>query len=143
MKLSGLSILGQTRVKAAGEPKAAVNPATDAAIGPDYFWTTSADVDAAADLAAKAFIEFRRWSGQQRQALLHRLAQLLEANGGAIIERANLETALPVKFAETIRAALGRDPERPAEFVGLEKLPQRFRVIPNDAGALKRIIEQA
>jgi threonine synthase len=54
-----------------------------------------------------------------------------------------LETALPVKFAETIRAALGRDPERPAEFVGLEKLPQRFRVIPNDVGALKRVIEQA
>jgi alpha-ketoglutaric semialdehyde dehydrogenase len=95
MKLSGLSILGQTRVKAAGEPKAAVNPATGAAIGPDYFWATTADVDAAAELAAKAFVEFRRWSGKQRQALLHRLAQLLEANGGAIIERANLETALP------------------------------------------------
>jgi threonine synthase len=52
-----------------------------------------------------------------------------------------LETALPVKFADTIRAALGREPERPAELAGLEKLPQRFRVIPNDVGVLKRIIE--
>jgi threonine synthase len=54
-----------------------------------------------------------------------------------------LETALPVKFADTIRAALGREPERPAELAGLEKLPQRFRVIPNDVGVLKRIIESA
>jgi threonine synthase len=52
-----------------------------------------------------------------------------------------LETALPAKFADTIRAALGRDPERPAELAGLEKLPQRFKVMPNDAGALKRYIE--
>ncbi len=31
-----------------------------------------------------------------------------------------LETALPVKFAETIREALGREPERPAAFEGIE-----------------------
>jgi threonine synthase len=54
-----------------------------------------------------------------------------------------LETAQPVKFAATIRAALGRDPEWPAEYAGLEKLPQRFEVLPNDAAALKRYIEAA
>ena len=54
-----------------------------------------------------------------------------------------LETALPVKFADTIRAALGRDPQRPAELAGLEKLPQRFKVIPKDVAMLKRIIESA
>jgi threonine synthase len=52
-----------------------------------------------------------------------------------------LETALPVKFPETIRKALGRDPERPAEFQGLEHKPQRFEVIAPDVEALKRIIE--
>jgi threonine synthase len=52
-----------------------------------------------------------------------------------------LETALPVKFAATIRAAIGRDPQRPAEFADLEKLPQRFQVLPNDVAALKRYIE--
>ena len=54
-----------------------------------------------------------------------------------------LETAQPAKFADTIRAALGREPVRPAELAGLEKLPQRFKVIPNDAAALKRYIEAA
>ncbi len=54
-----------------------------------------------------------------------------------------LETALPVKFAGTIREALGRDPERPAEFVGLEKRPQRFEVIPPDAELVKNLIEKS
>jgi threonine synthase len=51
-----------------------------------------------------------------------------------------LETALPVKFAETIREALGRDPVRPAEFIGLEEQPQRMAVIENDAEMVKRHI---
>ncbi|HWI38880.1 MAG TPA: threonine synthase [Burkholderiales bacterium] len=54
-----------------------------------------------------------------------------------------LETALPVKFAETIREALGRDPERPAEFIGLEEKPQRVTVIDNDAEIVKRHIAAA
>ena len=54
-----------------------------------------------------------------------------------------LETALPVKFASTIRAALGRAPEQPSEFIDLEKLPQRFQLVPNEAGAVKRYIESA
>ena len=51
-----------------------------------------------------------------------------------------LETALPVKFAETIREALGREPERPAEFAGLEERPQRVQVIEPDVDRLKRLI---
>ena len=54
-----------------------------------------------------------------------------------------LETALPVKFAATIRSALGREPGRPSEFAELEKRPQRFQVVPKDAGAVKRYIESA
>jgi threonine synthase len=51
-----------------------------------------------------------------------------------------LETALPIKFAETIREALGREPERPAELAGLEERPQRVKVIEPDVALLKRII---
>ena len=53
-----------------------------------------------------------------------------------------LETALPVKFAETIREALGRDPERPAELAGLEKRPQRVEVIPPEVEPVRRCIER-
>jgi threonine synthase len=51
-----------------------------------------------------------------------------------------LETAQPVKFGETIREALEREPERPAAFEGLEALPQRFEVVPADAKRVKDFI---
>lgn len=52
-----------------------------------------------------------------------------------------LETALPAKFAATIREATGVDPEPPAALRGIESLPRRFTVVPVDAAAVKRYIE--
>ncbi len=51
-----------------------------------------------------------------------------------------LETALPVKFAQTIVEAIGREPERPAAFEGLEDLPRHVIDLPSDATALKALI---
>jgi len=51
-----------------------------------------------------------------------------------------LETALPIKFAATIREALGREPDRPQRFHGIEDLPKRVRVLPPDAEAVKNYI---
>jgi threonine synthase len=51
-----------------------------------------------------------------------------------------LETALPAKFPETIVEALGREPERPAAYAGLEARPQRFEVLPADPEAVKSFI---
>jgi threonine synthase len=53
-----------------------------------------------------------------------------------------LETALPIKFAATIREALGRDPDRPAKFDGIEQLPRRVLVLPADGVRVKALIEQ-
>jgi threonine synthase len=51
-----------------------------------------------------------------------------------------LETALPAKFNETIREALGRDAERPAGFENIEALPQRFDVMAPDLAQVKAYI---
>lgn len=48
-----------------------------------------------------------------------------------------LETALPIKFAATIEEALGRPPQRPPGFEGLEDRPRRVKVMPADAGQVK------
>ena len=53
-----------------------------------------------------------------------------------------LETALPAKFADTIREALGQDPPRPAAMAGIESLPRRFQVMPVDAERVKRYIAE-
>ena len=54
-----------------------------------------------------------------------------------------LETALPVKFAATIVEALGREPQRPARFDGIEALPKRVQVMDADVAALKALIASA
>jgi threonine synthase len=51
-----------------------------------------------------------------------------------------IETAQAAKFAATVREALGRDPERPAAYAGLEGRPQRFDVLAADADAVKAYI---
>jgi threonine synthase len=53
-----------------------------------------------------------------------------------------LETALPIKFAATIEEALGRQPERPAKFDGIEDLPKRVVVMPADVEKVKAYIQQ-
>jgi threonine synthase len=51
-----------------------------------------------------------------------------------------LETALPIKFAQTIVEALGREPERPARFEGIEDLPKRVVLMPADVDQVKAYI---
>ena len=51
-----------------------------------------------------------------------------------------IETALAVKFEQTIVEALGEPAPRPPGFVGLEKLEQRVTVMKPDADAVKAFI---
>jgi threonine synthase len=53
-----------------------------------------------------------------------------------------LETAQPIKFGETIREALEREPERPAAFIGIEELPQKFDIVAAEAGLVKAYIAE-
>ena len=53
-----------------------------------------------------------------------------------------LETAQPVKFADTIHEALGRAPTRPAALEGIERLPRRFAVMPADVNSVKQYIAE-
>ena len=53
-----------------------------------------------------------------------------------------LETALPIKFAATIVEALGRQPERPPQFDGIESLPKRVQVMKCDVDLIKAYIRQ-
>jgi threonine synthase len=53
-----------------------------------------------------------------------------------------LETALPIKFAETIVEALGREPDRPPQFAGIEALPKRVVTLPADVDQIKAFIQK-
>jgi threonine synthase len=51
-----------------------------------------------------------------------------------------LETALPIKFAATIEQALGRPPERPPGFDGIEDLPKRVKLMTADVDQIKAYV---
>ena len=54
-----------------------------------------------------------------------------------------METALPVKFAETIRDAVGRDPVVPERFAHIMEGGRYVTDMPNDAAAVKDFIMQS
>ena len=95
MTLEGLSILGQSRVKPTGKSVPAIDPATGSNLPTSFYWATTQDVSRAAELASKAFAEYRRWPAARRATFLRLIATLIESNAPALVERANLETALP------------------------------------------------
>ncbi len=53
-----------------------------------------------------------------------------------------LETALPVKFADTIVEAIGFEPELPERFAGIMDAPRRVADLPNDATVVKQFIKE-
>lgn len=54
-----------------------------------------------------------------------------------------LETALPVKFAETIKESIGEEPPVPDRFREILNGPRIVQDLPNDADEVKRFIAQA
>jgi threonine synthase len=53
-----------------------------------------------------------------------------------------IETALPAKFAATIREALGEDPPRPDSFAHVESMPQRYQPMSVNVDALKAYVSE-
>ncbi|MDO5067872.1 MAG: threonine synthase [Propionibacteriaceae bacterium] len=68
------------------------------------------------------------------------VARRLLAEGSITGPVVVLETALPVKFAETIVEAVGITPPRPERFAGLEELPRHVRRIPAEVAKVKQVI---
>ena len=66
----------------------------------------------------------------------------LECHDGAV-PLICLETALPTKFESTMFEALGRAPIRPAQYAGVEDLPQRFISLSTSVDRLKDMIAKS
>src|ERR1700677_880090 len=72
-----------------------VNPATGQPLEPKFFSATAEDLERAATLAQAAFPIYGNLSGKAKGAFLRQIAAAIEAVAPAIVQRANLETALP------------------------------------------------
>src|SRR5438270_2179283 len=96
LNLSGRSLIGEQSAESSGSVFHAVNPATGSKAEPGFYTATAQDIDQACNLAADAFHELGRFSSSDRAALLRRIAENLTSEGAAIVERANLESGLPL-----------------------------------------------
>src|SRR5438270_3543702 len=96
MNLAGRSLIGEKSAQPRGSVFHAVNPATGEKLEPAFYSATSDDIDQAATLATDAFDHLATLSGRDRARLLRGIAENLLAEGAAIVERANLETGLPL-----------------------------------------------
>jgi NADP-dependent aldehyde dehydrogenase len=94
--LTGLSKLGTENGASSGAEFFGVNPVTGEKLQPAYFSATPAEVDRAAQFAEDAFPSYRRLSGKDRAHFLRDIADRIQAISDQLVERANLETALPL-----------------------------------------------
>ncbi|NSX15084.1 aldehyde dehydrogenase (NADP(+)) [Cupriavidus taiwanensis] len=96
MQITGDMLIGAQAVRGTEATLQAINPATGAPIGPDFHGGGEAEVERACALAEAAFDTFRNTSPEQRASFLEAIAAGIEALGDALIERAHLESALPI-----------------------------------------------
>jgi alpha-ketoglutaric semialdehyde dehydrogenase len=105
MDLQGTSIVGRRRAAASGKSFRAVNAATGEPMEPAFHGAAMEDLEAAAQLAADAFPEYRALPRGKRAAFLRQIATNLEALGDPLIHRVMAESALP---EPRVRGELGR-----------------------------------
>jgi alpha-ketoglutaric semialdehyde dehydrogenase len=95
VNLAGRSIVGFTPSASAAETFQAVNPVTGKQLEPDFFCATPSDVDTAARLAHEAFAAYSHVPGREKAVFLRKIANNIESVAASLVERAQLETALP------------------------------------------------
>jgi 2,5-dioxopentanoate dehydrogenase len=96
LSLSGRSIIGAELAESRGASFHGMNPANGEKLDPAFYSATTEEIDRAANLAADAFEAIQRLTGCDRAGFLRRIAANLTAEGDAIIQRANLESGLPL-----------------------------------------------
>jgi NADP-dependent aldehyde dehydrogenase len=96
MELHGQNFIGDTLSRGSGEPFVIISPLDQVPLAGTFHPASSDDIDAALKLADAAFAVFSRTAGEKRAELLERIADEILAVGDALLQRAHLETALPI-----------------------------------------------
>ena len=95
MRLSGRSIIGFLAGAVTNQVFRATNPKSGDHLKPSFFAATQDEIERAASLAHQAFETYSRVSGRDRGAFLRKIAANIESIAEELVERAELETALP------------------------------------------------
>lgn len=94
-KLLGTSFIGWSRSAGSETTNNGVQPGTGDVLDPAYKAATLEEVDKALSLAADAFTPYSNLSGKERAGFLRAIATEIEGVVEDVVERGQLETALP------------------------------------------------
>lgn len=94
-ELRGGSLVAGTDSRDGTEVFRAVNPRTGQAGSVEFHEATDGEVQRAVAAASEAFGAFRSWDDRRRAALLHGIADAVEADRDVLVATASDETALP------------------------------------------------
>ena len=97
-------LIGSRRVLGTNGVLRATNPATGDLLEPAFGLGGDAESDAAARLAAAAFPEYSAKSPAERAEFLDEIALRIEGLGDGLLDRAHLETGLPIARLSSERA---------------------------------------
>lgn len=100
----GKNMIGGELSAAGAQKFRALNPSTGGMLDGDFVEATTAELDKALDLAAKAFPVYRKVAPEQIAAFLERIGAEIVAIGAPLIERTSAETGLPAARLEGERA---------------------------------------
>ncbi len=95
MKLTGHMLIGSTDIWGPGREFRGINPATNKPLEPAFGSGNAEHVDQAVRLAVQAFDTYSRTAPETRALFLECIANNLEQDIQAIVERCMLETGLP------------------------------------------------
>ncbi|RWY55531.1 aldehyde dehydrogenase (NADP(+)) [Mucilaginibacter gilvus] len=90
------NIIGYSFLPQTGKSFKAVSPATNNEIDGDFYAATAADVDAAMQLADKAFAVYRNTEAKTKAAFLRSIAEGITALGDELLNRCAAESGLPI-----------------------------------------------
>ncbi|ADW71021.1 aldehyde dehydrogenase (NADP(+)) [Granulicella tundricola] len=105
MDLSGVSLIGDQAGSTGQDVFRGINPQTGASLEPAFYPATATELEQATALAQEASPVFAALDGVTRAKLLRRIADGLTEEGAAIVERAHLESGLPLP---RLQGELGR-----------------------------------
>ena len=103
-QLTGRQLVGGRWISTGSDRLHAVNPATGKSLEPAFAHATEAEVDAAMQSAQRAFAVTRDLSAERRAQLLAAIAAQIMALGEELLQRAHIETGLPLTRLAAERA---------------------------------------
>ena len=94
--INGKNIIGFNQSAAGSVKLKAINASTQASLEESFTAATPEEVERAIQLATSAYKSYSRTSPEQRAAFLEAIAEEIESLGDALLERASLESGLPI-----------------------------------------------